>query len=221
MNVIALRSPATPAEVSVHMIGKVLGRDPDARILVEDEGGAQWSCRLAASCLLQPAPGDTVLFSGPDAQRVFLIAVVEQADPLASLVEVPGDLVLSAPGGSITIDSSVDLKLRGASKLDMSAKQWLARADQAQCQVGEMRFVGQALDATIGRVRLMGKVFETMADRLVSMARSALRVVDETEQVRAGHLDCEATHTVRVHGHHTVVTGKELVKVDAAQIHMG
>ena len=60
-----------------------------------------------------------------------------------------------------------------------------------------------------------------MADRLLSMARSTLRVVDETEQVRVGHLDCEASHAVRIHGHHTVVTGKELVKVDAAQIHMG
>lgn len=221
MNVIALRSQATPVSGAVHMIGKVVGRDPNACVLVEDETGAQWACRLAASCLLQPAPGDTVLFSGPDSQRVFLIAVIEQADPLASRVEVPGDLVLSAPSGSITIDSAVDLKMSGAGKLDMSARQWMVRAEQAQCQVGETRFVGQAFDATIGRVRLLGKVFETMADRLVSMSRNALRVVDETEQVRAGHLDCEATHTVRVHGHHTVVTGKELVKVDAAQIHMG
>ncbi|QRF57918.1 DUF3540 domain-containing protein [Variovorax paradoxus] len=221
MNVVALRSPATAASVSIHLLGKVLACEPHGAILVEDEGGGQWTCRRAASCLLQPAPGDTVLFSGPDAQRVFLIAVVEQADPRASRIEVPGDLVLSAPGGSIAVDSATDLRLHSAGKLDMAGAQWQVRAEQAQLQVAEMRYVGQAVDATVGRVRLLGKLFETMADRLLSMARSTLRVVDETEQVRVGHLDCEASHAVRIHGHHTVVTGKELVKVDAAQIHMG
>jgi hypothetical protein len=64
-------------------------------------------------------------------------------------------------------------------------------------------------------------VFEVVADRIVQMARNALRLVEEIDQVRVGHLDCKATETVRIHGNHTVVTGKDLVKVDAAQIHMG
>ena len=34
-------------------------------------------------------------------------------------------------------------------------------------------------------------------------------------------MDYKASETVRIHGHHTMVTGQELVKVDAAQIHMG
>jgi hypothetical protein len=55
----------------------------------------------------------------------------------------------------------------------------------------------------------------------VQMARSALRLVDETDQVRAGHLDMRAQESVSVHGKHVLMTGKELMKVDAAQIHMG
>ncbi|MNT91215.1 hypothetical protein D3C72_2322770 [compost metagenome] len=64
-------------------------------------------------------------------------------------------------------------------------------------------------------------MLETVADRIVQMARNTLRLVDEIDQVRVGHLDCKATDTVRIHGQHTIVTGKELVKVDASQIHMG
>ncbi len=84
-----------------------------------------------------------------------------------------------------------------------------------------MRYTGQDVDATVGRVRLFGKVLETMVDRAVQMARNAFRLVDETEQVRVGQLDIEATQTVRVHAQHTLVTGTDLVKVDASQIHMG
>jgi hypothetical protein len=39
--------------------------------------------------------------------------------------------------------------------------------------------------------------------------------------VRAGQIDMQASRTLRLHAKNTLVTSKELVKVDAEQIHMG
>jgi hypothetical protein len=156
--------------------------------------------------------GDTVLLSGPDRHRVYLIAVLEQADASASRIDAPG---------AVSIESAGDLRLHSGGQLQMQAAQWKLQADSGHCRVDDLRFTGQALDATVGRLRLVGRVFESVADRIVQMARSALRVVDETEQVRVGHLDCEASGTARLHARHTVVTANDLVKVDAAQIHVG
>ena len=50
---------------------------------------------------------------------------------------------------------------------------------------------------------------------------NTLRIVDEMDQSRVRHLDCKASETVRINGRNTTVTGQDLVKVDAAQIHMG
>lgn len=224
MSVIALRAaPSTdtgPAR-PVHLLGTVTARLPDGQFTVDDDSGERWACRRAASCLLRPETGDTVMLSGPDRARVYLIAVIEQADPSASRIEAAGDLTLAAPGGAVAIESARDLRLHSRGALDMQGAQWTVKAPQGDCQVDRMRYTGQAVDATVGRLRLLGQMIETMADRVVQMARSTFRLVDETEQVRVGHLDCQATDTVRIHGHHTVVTGKALVKVDAAQIHMG
>lgn len=232
MNVIPLRTaPVTPiaatetaagpAAAPVHLLGTLAARLPDGQFAVDDEAGVRWTCRRAASCLLRPEVGDTVMLSGPDRARVYLIAVIEQADASTSRVEAPGHLTLAAGNGAVAIESAQDLHLRSAGTLRMRGAQWALKAAQGDCQVERMRYTGQAVDATVGRMRLLGKMFETLADRVVLMARSTFRLVDETEQVRAGHLDCEATDTVRIHGHHTVVTGKALVKVDAAQIHVG
>ncbi|MNW21786.1 hypothetical protein D3C71_2228950 [compost metagenome] len=60
-----------------------------------------------------------------------------------------------------------------------------------------------------------------MLDRLTLMARLSLRSVSEMDQVRAGAIDFQADSSARLHAAYTVVTGSDLVKVDAKQIHMG
>ncbi|MBW8717366.1 MAG: DUF3540 domain-containing protein [Variovorax paradoxus] len=212
MNVIPLRPALAAAAAPVHLVGRLAAALPDAHFDVEDEDGGTWRCRRAASCLLRPEVGDTVLLSGPDGARVYLIAVLEQADDAVSRIDTSGALSIESPG---------DVRLRSGGELQMHAAQWKLQAASGQCRVDDLHFTGQALDATVGRLRLVGRVFESVADRIVQMARNALRVVDETEQVRVGHLDCEAGGTARLHARHTVVTASELVKVDAAQIHMG
>ncbi|MBD9668764.1 hypothetical protein J2W37_001650 [Variovorax paradoxus] len=220
MNVVPLRS--VPHESTpVHFIGRLTAFMSDGRLGVEDEDGIVWSCRRAASCLLKPEAGDTVLLSGPDPHRVYLIAVIEQADASASRIDAPGDLTLGGGLGTVSIQSTGNVRLQSGATLEMASAKWALQASQGHCRVNEMHFTAQAADATVGRLRMVGRVFETVADRIVQMARNTLRLTDEIEQVRVGHLDCKATDTVRIHGQHTIVTGKELVKIDASQIHMG
>jgi hypothetical protein len=220
MNVVSLR-PLPTESVPVQLVGRLVSTLPDGQLGVEGEDGTLWSCRRAASCLLKPEPGDTVLLSGPDRLRVYLIAVIEQADTSMSRIDVPGSRSLAANAGTVSIESTADLSLRSGGTLDMQGAQWALKADQAQCHVADMRYTGQSVDGTVGRLRLVGKVFETVAERMVQMARSALRLVDETDQIRAGHLDIRAQESMSMHGKHVIMTGKELMKVDAAQIHMG
>jgi hypothetical protein len=219
MNVVSLRT-ALNEPTPVHFMGRLSALMPDGRIAVEDEQGAVWLCRRAASCLLRPGAGDLVLVSGPDSARAYLIAVIEQADGAVSHIDSAGELKLGGQAG-VSIESAGDVRIQSGATLEMKSLQWGLRAGQGRCHVDEMRYTSQAVDATVGRFHLVGKVFEVVADRIVQMARNALRLVEEIDQVRVGHLDCKATETVRIHGNHTVVTGKDLVKVDAAQIHMG
>ena len=214
MNVVSFPKISKESQ-PLQLLGKVIEQLPDGLIGVEDERGHTWLCRRAASCLLKPEAGDTVLLSGPDRLRVYLIAVIEQADASASRIEAAGHLTLASTGeGRVSITSATELQLESGDRLTL-------KAERGECELGQLQFNARSADAAVGHLRLVGKVFETMADRIVQMARNALRLVDDTERVRVGHLDQEATHTLRMHACRTVVTAKEVVKVDAGQIQLG
>jgi len=204
----------------VHLIGSIEAAAVDGVFAVHCDGRI-WHARRAASCLLAPAVGDTVLISGPDRERVYLIAVIEQADPSRHRIEVDGDLTLATRSGAIAFDSAQDLHLKSAAALRLESETLALRADQADCVVDGMRYTGREVTATVGKTRLIGKVYEAVVDRLVQISRNVFRTTDEVEHVRAGNLDYQAEQSARVHARYTMVTGDDLVKVDAKQIHMG
>lgn len=200
---------AQPRYEPVHLLGEVRAVDGQDCVVWCD--GREWRCRRAASCLLAPSVGDQVLISGPDPQRVYLIAVTEQADAALSRLRAPGALLIEA----------ADVSLRAGRGLRMEAGRLELKGGEADCAIDEMRYRGKDARLTVGQVRLAGRLYELVVDKLVQLTRNALRLTDEMDQTRAGIVDVEARQSARVHGKYSVVTGEELVKVDARQIHMG
>lgn len=209
-----------PVYDPVHLLGRVSGREQDGRYRVECDGRA-WHARRAASCLLVPAQGDEVLISGPDPSRVYLIAVTEQADPRHTRLEMAGDVVMGSADGDVALESPRAVTLRGQDAVRVETAAFSLQASDARCVTDRMRYVATEVQATVGMTRLIGKACEAVLDRLSTISRLSFRTTQEVEQVRAGTLDYEAEQAVRLHGEYTLVTGHELVKVDAKQIHMG
>ncbi|WP_254604494.1 DUF3540 domain-containing protein [Achromobacter insolitus] len=196
----------------VHLLGELLHREPDGSYAVACDGRV-WTVQRAASCLLEPQPGDEVLISGPDPARIYLIAVTVQADATRSTMQAEGDLILRSCTG--------DVLLEGGRAVRVRTPDYAIEAEDERHTCGRIRMVAKQLHATVGEMQLVGRSYEAVLDRLTVMARLSLRSVSEMDQVRAGAIDFQADHTARLHAAYTVVTGGDLVKVDAKQIHMG
>ena len=186
-----------------------------------DSDGRMLRCLRAASCLLRPEIGDIVLVSGPDAQRLYLTAVAEQADAGVAHIEVAGDLTVASQRGAVTLQGATDLHLSGPRALRMDTAQLRLDAQAADCQVGRMSYQGVEARATVLNMRIVGRVYEAIVDRLVHLSKSAFRMTEGVDQLHAGQIDYQASEMARVHGRNTVVTAKDLIKADAKQIHMG
>ena len=205
MNIAPLRKPqADPHDAPIQRLGRLVEQLPGALYRIECEDGT-WQCRRAASCLLRPEAGDTVLIAGPDRYHVYLIAVIDQANPGAARIEADGDLTLAAPAGGVRVESA----------------RFALDTAEADCRVDRVRYTGAVVEAMAARIRVVGQLCESVMDRLVHLSRSAFRLVEQTEQVRAGRIDYEAEGLARVHARQTVVTAQAVVKVDGQQIHMG
>jgi len=81
--------------------------------VVETPFGA-CSCRLAASCLLRPEPGDLVLAALPEEEsaQAFILAVLERAEAASpAMLDLPAGAVVSAVAGSVRIEAGQGISL--------------------------------------------------------------------------------------------------------------
>ena len=220
MSNIAIAARASDLEASGQFLGRVVRAGEDGCYEVRGSY-VSWQVKRAASCLLAPAPGDLVLVSGPAEGRMYLIAVIEAADQGPVRILAEGDLVLGSRTGSVQLRGADAVELHGARKMTLRTDDLTLQTAHAECRVDEMDYAGRRFNAVLATGRLVGQAWDVVVDRVTQLARTAFRMTEQTEQVRAGSLDYEAQRTARLHAQHNVVTATDLVKVDAKQVHMG
>ncbi|WP_105604435.1 DUF3540 domain-containing protein [Cronobacter sakazakii] len=174
----------------------------DGSLMVESEGRG-WHCRRAASCVIAPQAGDTALITSVDNQ-LWLLAVLERANPQSAELSVPGDL-----------------HIRSAGELSLSGEALRVSAQQGDCHISEMKYSGDKLSAWVSLSRIVGKRAESVWQTVTQISHNLFRSTRQTEQVRAGQLDMKAEDYARLHAHNTLITSKAITKVDSEQIHMG
>ncbi|MCX5590773.1 DUF3540 domain-containing protein [Alcaligenes endophyticus] len=178
----------------VHLLGEVTQLSTEGVRVHCD--GKDWHCHIAASCLLQVNVGDTVLISGPDTERVYIIAVITQADATQACIRTSGALAIHSQSLSL-------------------------EAEQGHWKVEHLHYQGKKLHASLQTIKVLSRILENVVDRLRTMARCSVKVTKESEQLHVGTYSLKAEHKARLHSQFTSVTASELVKVDAKQIHMG
>lgn len=213
-------APQTAAGGAVNALGVVASVLPGGLYGVESEG-RMLRCLRAASCLLRPELGDTVLVNGPDERRLYLTAVAEQADARRARLEVDGELTLASRRGAVSIESPTQLRLQAGEAATIDGPLLRIDADEARMQIGRLDYSGQEAQAAVFSMRVIGRVYEAVVDRLVHLSKSAFRMTEGIDQVEAGQIDYRASEMTRLHGKNTVITARDLVKADAKQIHMG
>ena len=180
--------------------------------LVVASGALRLHARRAASCLLEPAAGDSVacLRIAPD--EVWVMAVLQREEGAANVVRCPGNLRIAVDGGALEL-AAARVGLR-SDALDIDARQLRVNADTAEV-------VGRQLSVIGTGIKLVGSVLSSVMDRVQHFSRHYLRTTDGIDRVAATHVECEARQLLRLEGEHTLVNGRELVKARGAQIHFG
>ncbi|HLU01692.1 MAG TPA: DUF3540 domain-containing protein [Advenella sp.] len=182
--------------------------------------GVDWVCQQALSCLIEPQVGDQVIISGPDHDRVYLIAVVSRSSEAPVALRVHGDLAIQSINGSVSMHSATQTHLGSADTLVISARHYEQNNESASITVGQMSYAGQEVEVAAGKTTFFSTVIGVMADRINSIARLCFRHVREVDHVRAQTIDYEAEKLTRVHGGYTTLTAQDVMKINGDQIHM-
>jgi uncharacterized protein DUF3540 len=193
------------AAIPVHAVGEILAPAGGRSYRVNVEGDALDATR-AASCLLEPEPGDRVLVAGSTVDGAYIIAVLERRNESPTRIGFQGATQITVSGGGLNVSADEGLTLH---------------AKHGTAVIDRVSVFGREWVASIGSVKLIGNLLESFVDRLTQFARHSLRVVEGTEQVRGGIMDYRAQQSMSLRGREIVATAEELVKVDGGQIHIG
>ncbi|KEY58746.1 DUF3540 domain-containing protein [Serratia sp. DD3] len=209
----ATASQVLPVYVPQQASGRVVDILSDGSVVVESEG-LGWQCRRAASCLLMPESGDTVLFARSDDEKLWLLAVLERSCPEhQAQISVKGGLSISTSGGALTLNSEQQLVMNSHSLQIKSA--------QGECAIGTLEFQGDEVNANIRIGRWIGDRCESVWHTVTHLSQLLFRQVKQTEHVRAGQLDYQAQDYLRMHARSTLITSEKITKIDSDQIHVG
>lgn len=218
MNPIALHKlPALPQPV--HAAGQVTAVDGGLVSVRLPIGLIQG--HIAASCLVQVSPGDRVLVSGESAEDAFVIAVLQRHADTPLPLRVEGDCHLEVSEGRLHIGASRGVQIDGGTDLKLSAAELLVHAAKTRLVSGQISVIGRALQATLEQVACVGSRVELVCQNLLQRLAHSVREVEGMDHVRSGQIDYQAKENLSLRGKNTLMTARELVKVDGDQIHLG
>jgi hypothetical protein len=175
---------------------------------------ADIAAKRAASCLLDPAAGDRVLLAIEEDGDAFVLAVLEQSTPGAT-ISVDGDLTLRSLRGRVSVAAQ-----EGVDIVSATAARIMAKAVEVDA-MDALSLLGGVVKAELGRVKLYASTLDAFFERVRQHSKYSHRTVEELDQVNARHLDYAAQESAHLRGENTLVTAHHLVKVNGEQVHVG
>ena len=219
-NITTLATEPTRDEARTGVVGRVVSK-VSGSWQVTTEDGADTRANAAASCLLQPRPGDRVLLFCTG-QQSWILAILERSESRAdNVIETDGPLTVRSRTGSVSLAAETRLAMTGRSRIEMESPSVGVRA-------GLLNLVARRADWLAGRVegkfdslQLVGKLVQSVFDLVRQKSRASYREVESFDQVRSGQIDYRADHTMSLKARNIVGKADDLARVDGRQIHIG
>lgn len=185
--------------------------------LVTSSQGIQ-NAKVAASCLITPETGDTVMICTLSGE-CFITAVLEKQNQMHH-IRVQGDLKLEA-SGTTTLSSEVAINQVSPGKISVTAStiQQTSKEQQVTSQSLNMHTQEGRLQAK--NIHVVAEQSNTMIDRCFQKADQVMRWVETIETLNIGNWVQNIKGTLNSRAQNQIMTAKSDVKVDAERIHMG
>jgi hypothetical protein len=184
-------------------------------------GGQRTAARRAPSCLLQPEAGDLVLLATVEGRASYVLAILEREQAAGGKLVHEGDLALQLSTGRLSIAAQRGVSVVSGGDLSCVAGTVKARAVEAELSIERTTLVGLALRAEVECVKFLGRLVDSILERLTQKVQRSFRSVSELDVVRAEQMDYVAKKNVSLRGRNALVTAEELVKLDGEQVHLG
>lgn len=210
-------APQVPTE-PVQVVGQIVGQSA-AGWMVEGTD-CRFPCRLATSCLLQPVEGDRVL-AVCAGEQAWILAVLEREHVHDHELSIKGNLKLIADGGKLSLSGSGDVAVEAGGALHLKAVTFSLAANLADLVCRQARWMTEKMKLQFNSLGLFGHSMDAVTQRYSQTSKTALRNIEQLDQLKAGMVDYRAESLMNLRGRNVVTQARELAKINADQVHLG
>ena len=149
-----------------------------------------------------------------------MLAVLTRGAASVAELRVDGDLAVR-PRGKLDVIAPGGIDVTTPRAASLFAVDLSVTADRATFLLEEATLLGAKLKAQVTDLTWIGEAVESSLTRLYTRAKRSYKVIEDTEHVRARHVDVTAKEVVRFHADATVITSDTVTKIDGPQVHIG
>lgn len=201
---------------------RVLMAQQDLLVVMTDLGPV--SCRLAASCLVQPETDDQVLVSLPGNNRepAYILAVLERVAPQTAMnINLGAGAHISSENGPVEITAGTDLRLEAKVRLEAAASSMTFTSSAVRWLTQTFSLLGKTVEAVCSVWRESSRDKETTSETWIQRLGDCHRHIQDLDETQAGTSRTLARDTALLHGRVSYVQAEEFVKVDGQEVHLG
>ena len=175
----------------------------------------------AFSCLMEPQPGDIVIFSAETGSASHILSITERPDSGDARLKFEGDLTFNVTQGQLHLNAQQGLNLSSQQDINLASEEVAVLAKKAFFGIDSVNAIGEKLVARIDNIQSFAQTLETVAEQLLQKFKNAFRVVEGIDQSRAQDVIHTAKNLYSMNSRQAAIIAKKDIKVDAERIHMG
>jgi len=209
---------STQMPVAALRVATVTGRADDWFFI---QGINAIRLKRAASCLIEPQLGDSVLIFDAGLENVsFITAVLIRSQEVTSKICLPGGVSLETIDQQLTIKAE-NISINGNASVSLNSALVDVNAIAATIKVSHWQSWSESIESHAVRATFAIQTLTSQVNQAISRVRNSWRKVDELDETNAGRV------RVTVHGHHQLnaehvtTEARGFVRIDGKKIDLG
>ena len=185
------------------------------------DADATKEAQVTFSCLVQPLPGDRVLYIRHESGAYYILGIIARPGSQHMTISLPSDASFRAENGSLQMLSSQSITVAAADNFNCISDRAIHKSREAVVDFDELTAMGTSCQVSYKTIRLISRMVNTMVRQVIEKVKSYIRHTEDSDQVSAGQMTRKVDGLYAMDSRHTVMVSKKDTKIDGERIHMG
>lgn len=193
----------------------------ESGVTIDLDGETVWATR-SSGCLIDPRIGDQAVVLLLSPIRPVILAIIDSSSSLDN------PRTMSFPGGVSILVSGGELSIRSPSGISITSGHIEVKGEICQGTFSRLKVSGETLSFSGGilsfaarRITAIGRSIERVAEWLSDHAHMSNRTINTIDRSVSGQTQIESETVVSIQSETTLIQGRDLVRIDGDQIHLG